>query len=90
MSALGQKQTHAVQQRMSASPPIATAKAESACRLGDVLKPVLAWTASARMAATCAAGREGAFPKVPYRLRSAFDIIDAYSSIRAHAFECSD
>src|SRR4029079_1657520 len=28
MSALGQKQTHAVQQRMSALPPIATAKAD--------------------------------------------------------------
>jgi len=28
MSALGQKQTHAVQQRMSALPPIATTKAD--------------------------------------------------------------
>ena len=30
MSALGQKQTHAVQQRMSALPPIATEKADIA------------------------------------------------------------
>jgi hypothetical protein len=38
MSALGQKRTYAVQQRMSALPPIATAKADI-CRNGDVSGP---------------------------------------------------
>src|SRR5262245_26761697 len=36
MSALGQKQTHAMQQRMSALPPIATAKADICSALAHV------------------------------------------------------
>ena len=40
MSALGQKQTCAVQEGMSASPPVATAKADIVCDKVRIMKPV--------------------------------------------------
>ena len=59
MSALGQKQTHAVQQRMSALPPIATAKADITKKVMSTL-PLKADMCSAR--AKSAMGQQRTFP----------------------------
>jgi len=49
MSALGQKQTYAVQNGMSALLPIATAKADIVAALRGLLIPVLALELNGRM-----------------------------------------